>query len=280
MTLATNWVDNIGMFVNAAYLNQNGTETNANTAARTQYGARSAMPAAAASNSGATYFCTDCDAVYESNGSAWTKIRVGGQLASSALADPPTSGWTAVNMQTGWTWAADKDSMLFTAPSVGSGVNWGYQYRAYPTPPFTLTACLEQMVSATPAATSEANAGLVISDGTKIIAFGPFAISSASAPFGDTTSFATAIKYSSATVYNSAYFATPSKILGGIPKWFRFTDNGTNIILEYSMNGTDWFTAVNEARTAFLTPTRIGIGANNYSGARLFSRLRSWNGVA
>ncbi|WP_141681923.1 hypothetical protein [Mycobacterium malmoense] len=33
MTLATNWVDNIGMFVNAAYLNQVGTEVNGNAAA-------------------------------------------------------------------------------------------------------------------------------------------------------------------------------------------------------------------------------------------------------
>lgn len=32
MTLATNWVDNIGMFVNAAYLNQVGNEVNANIA--------------------------------------------------------------------------------------------------------------------------------------------------------------------------------------------------------------------------------------------------------
>lgn len=275
MTLATNWVDNIGMFVNAAYLNQLGGEVNARTLSDTLAN----RPAASASNSGALYVCSDSDAIYKSDGTKWTKLRIGGQT-QAAIADPPTTGWTAVNMLTGWTWAADKDSMLLTAPSVGSAVNWGYQYRAYPTPPFTLTICLEQTVSATPGSTSEANAGLVISDGTKIIAFGPFVISSASAPFGDTTAFATAIKYSSSTVYNSAYFATPAKILGGIPKWFRFTDNGTNIILEYSLNGADWITVVNESRTAFLTPTRIGIGANNYSGAKLISRLRSWSGVA
>lgn len=274
MTLATNWVDNIGMFVNAAYLNQLGTEHNASIYARTQYGTRSAMPAAAASNSGATYFCTDCDAVYKSDGSAWAKIRVGG-TSGPAMAEPPTSGWTAVNMLAGSSFSNDKDGMLFTVASTGSGGNYEYQYRAYPTPPFTLTTYLDAATD--PSGPTWAQCGILISDGTKLITLGPTTgLSSTGTPA--VGQYINGIKFTNLTTF-STVMCSFSMPLFGFPKWYRVTDNGTNLIWECSVNGIDWMTLFSEGRTAFLTPSRIGIGATNYSGKTMLGRLRSWHGV-
>lgn len=280
MTLATNWVDNIGMFVNAAYLNQVGSEGNANTGARPQLNAYASLPTPAAGNTGVLYFPNDVDDLYRSDGSAWTKARIGGG-AGPSMADPPSSGWTAVNMQTGWTWASNKDSMLFTAPTIGAGQNIGYQYRTYPTPPFTLTTYLDHVMAApTIGASSWAASGIVISDGTKVIQFGPGVANLGTAPFVGVGAYVLAFKHSNATTFAASASAPQTSWIGAMPKWFRVTDNNTNLKFEYSLNGLDWSTVLDEARTTFLTPTRIGIGVTNFSGATNLLRVRSWTGVA
>lgn len=274
MTLATNWVDNIGMFVNAAYLNQLGTEHNASIYARTQYGTRSAMPAAAASNSGATYFCTDCDAIYESNGSTWIKIRAVG--FGGSLSDPPFSGWTAVNLQSGASFAQDADSMLFTVPSVGSGGNYQYEYIAYPGTPFTLTALID--VSIDPAAGSWAHAGITVSDGTKLMTFGPGVGIASDGSANPSLKFVSAIKFATTSTFSSTLGYTDLAKFTGFPKWLRLVDNGTNLSWFCSINGAEWFQiGASESRTAYLsTPTRLAVGATNFSGKTMLGRVRSW----
>lgn len=277
MTLATNWVDNIGMFVNAAYLNQLGSEVNANTYAKPLSGTRSAMPAAAASNNGAVYYCTDSDAIYQSNGSAWTKIRVGGGAISAALADPPATGWTGVNMPAGGSFAADGDSMLLTFPSSGANDNVGYQYRTYPASPFTLITCIEPLVLGAIGASTLAWAGIGISDGTKLALFGPANLSVSGYTDGWN---ALGYTYGSVTTPGTSYGNLSLPRCGGMPKWWKFVDDGTNRKVSFSVNGIDWVPLASETRTTFLTPTRIGIFGNNYSGKTILARVRSWSGVA
>lgn len=279
MTLATNWVDNIGMFVNAAYLNQNGSETNANTAARPDGGTFAARPAAAASNAGAFYFCTDNGVLYKSTGSAWVKHRIGGD-ACDAMGDVPTTGWTPVGMPAGGSWSADKDAMVLTMPVQAS---WAYQYRAYPTPPFTLTAYLDVMSGTILGGSQAVCTGIVVSDGTKLITLGPAWNNTTGAPWGDGRGiYGGAAKWSSVGASPAAMqsnFAALSQ-LGKLPHWYRIVDDGTNRSVQWSINGIDWYTYQSEPRNTFLTATRIGIGAWNAGNETALLRVRSWNGVA
>jgi hypothetical protein len=259
---------------------------NANTHAQALSGARSALPTAASSNAGAHYFCTDCDAVYKSNGTAWSKIRVGSS-GGSALADPPTSGWTAVNMLSGSSWAADLDGMLFTAGAAQT--SFGYQYRAYPASPFTLTIHVEtiyQTYRGLPTASLGTSilTGMLVSDGTKIILLGPMGVTAgAGAPWNVGTGWYTgAQQFSNGSTYSGTYNGemVPLSYLGDTPRWYRFIDDGTNRNLQYSFNGLEWIQIASESRTTFLTPTRIGVGVTNTGGATALTRIRSWHGVS
>lgn len=249
--------------------------------AKNQIGTFSALPAAG--NLDAIYYCTDNDTIYHDNGSVWQKIRVAGD-SCDAMGDVPSSSWTAVNMQSGASWAADKDAMLFTVPSTGSSDAWQYQYRSYPTPPFTLTAYIDVAFTGQtiPSATS-AKFGIVTSDGTKLIAVGPqFFNGSPSSPFLANGWSVGGMKFNSTTSFSAAYNTNlwPVTFAGRLPRWYRYTDDGTNITWKYSLNGIDWVTVGTEARTTFLTPSRIGVAANNFTGDAALLRVRSWNGVA
>lgn len=279
--LPTNWVDNTGMIEDAAFLNLLGGKVNTLTHAAPAAGVYSSRPSAG--NAGALYFSQDNDTLYRDNGSSWDKIRIGGD-SCDAMGDVPSSGWTAVNMQSGASFSADKDAMLFTVPSTGSADTWQYQYRSYPTPPFTLTAEIETLFKAnTITANTQAAFGLLVDDGTKLIEFGAkwVNLSSLSTPWLANGWSVGGWKWNSTTAYNGAYSNFwPLNFIGAKPKWFRLTDDATNLIWQYSLNGIDWATVITEARTAFLTPSRIGLAATNYTGNAAVIRVRSWNGVA
>lgn len=256
--IPTNFVDNIGMFVNAAYLNNLGTEVNASTYARTLTGNRSALPAAAATNNGALYRCLDCNAEYSSNGSAWSKIRIGGN-AGAPMADPPSSGLTTTPMG-GATFTTDKDSRLLTLPASDS--NWRVEYKALsPASNYTATAYIEVPDRGTNAFVT----GLVLlsASGTTLIGFGP----------GNNTSFGAMIFGAAALNAINNTIGTDTNLLG-LPNWYRIRDDGTNHNFEYSLNGIDWRTVLTQGRTAFLTPAFIGWGGITTGSART-ARLRS-----
>jgi hypothetical protein len=273
LTLKNTWVT--GETYAASDQNAIATAVNANTAAIPTSGTLASRPAAAAGNSGAFYLCTDNDTTYLSNGTAWVKVRIGGD-ATSAMGDVPSTGWTAVNMQSGASFVSDKDSMLFTIPS-GAASNYQYQYRTYPTPPFTLTTHLDAVSD--PSTPTWSQFGIIISDGTKIMSFGP--ISGLDATATPTAGlFIGGVKFTNATTYSSMVYSWPTTRFWGLPKWFRVTDNATNLIVECSVNGLDWIQLLSEGRTAFLTPSRIGVCGTNASAKTMLGRLRSWNGVS
>jgi len=133
-------------------------------------GTYASRPAAGIPNR--VYYCTDCDALYQDNGTSWVKIRLGG-VGGPPMADPPTTGWTSVNMGTA-TWVSDKDGMVLTAPSRSMSI--GYVYRAYPVGAFSLVTNFYVDLANTTVLPSAGNwwrCGLVISDGTKLETFGP-----------------------------------------------------------------------------------------------------------
>lgn len=281
MTLKNTWVT--GETYAASDQNAIATQVNANTAATPKAGLFASRPAAG--NLGSIYSCTDCDAVYQDNGTSWVKIALGDSGLTSAIGDVPTSGWTAVNMLGGSSWSASLDGMLFTAGA--SQTSFGYQYRAYPGSPFTLTTYIEAACPTynnLPAAAGSFLSGVIVSDGTQIIFLGPALLSiGAGAPWDvGTAPYVAALRYANSTTFSSAYngHAAPVQYLGKMPKWYRYGDDGTNRTLQFSFNGADWTTVVSETRTTFLTPTRIGVGVFCPGSGSYLMRLRSWNGVS
>lgn len=275
MTLPANWT--AGQQFTASAENSVETAVNANTNARPANGTYASRPAAG--NSGKLYFATDNNTMYQDNGSAWVKVRIGSD-SCSAMGDVPTTGWTAVNMQSGASFTADKDAMLFTVPGSNSGAAlWQYQYRTYPTPPFTLTAYID-VAWATINESPWGSAGIVTSDGTKIIGAGPQGNSNGtgSSQIGWNVWVG---KFNNTTTYSTSYGSWPYNRFGAtMPKWFRYTDDNTNVTWAASVNGIDWETMGTESRTSFLTPTRIGVGGTNGTASNILMRIRSWNGVA
>lgn len=264
MTIATNFVDNIGMFVNAAYLNGVGTQINTNTAATPLYGHWSALPTAAAGNSGALYFCDDTDSVYKSNGSAWTKIRVAG--AGGTFADP--AALTAFNLGTA-AFASDKGDRVFTIPSSGSDNLRGEYQTLSPTSGYTVTSPLT--LATTISAISVYSGLLLGSSGGAYITFGP-----AYNPAFSTYCLAVS-KWTSATAFSANYTNILSTTLPQmLPRWLRIRDDSTNRICEYSFDNIDWFQAHSVGRTDFLTPDRVGWAGYNTSGATIKLRNRSF----
>lgn len=282
-SIPVNWVDSIGMVENAAYLNNLGANVNSLTAGSVG-GAFSSRPSAG--NTGALYFCTDSGVLFEDNGTTWVPVRINGDT-SSAMGAVPTSGWTAVNMLSGSSWSADHGDMLFTASSSQTSV--GFQYRTYPTPPFTLTAYLEatylNWANLPTSASTQFQGGLAISDGTKYELFGPFAVNvAASAPWNAGAGwYVGALYYPNSSTYGSAYNSQASSIsnnLSKMPRWFRYSDDGTNKTYSVSFNGVDWVPIATATHTNNLTPTRIGVYGANSGGQSGLIRVRSWNGVS
>jgi hypothetical protein len=245
--VAVNFVDNIGMHVDAAYLNNLGAVVNTNSHARTLVGARSALPAAAASNTGAIYKCNDCAAEYYSDGSTWTKIRLSG-FSSPGMADPPTTGLTTYG--TGGTITTDADSRLLTTTGTNSVLNGEYKALS-PTINYTARGYIEPAIilaNATPGI----RLGIAVFDSSgKAILWG----------INNTTAIAMSHWASSNSPTDVYSLALNSSSLYAIPNWYQIRDDGTNLNFEFSYNGRDWIFATSEARTTFLTAANVGWGA-------------------
>lgn len=260
--LATNWTDNIGMQVNAAYLNALDTAVNTNTHAKPIADLYANLPAAAASNTGALYFCTDTDRTYYSNGTAWTLMRMGG-FSTTVMADPPSTGLTNTSLGSA-TFTAFRGDRVLTVPSAsGDNVRAEYQSLASPTN-FTATGYIDAN------AFTRANlfaAGIMLrgSAGASVLV-GPAYNTGVSGLMVAATKFNS--DTSGAGYYGSAAAVT-------LPNWFRIRNDGTNYYCEYSFDGNFNWTSVFTGALSF-TPTQIGWGASYSAGGTAVLRLRSF----
>ena len=226
-------------------------------------GTYASMPAAG--QPARLYFCTDCDAVYQDNGTAWQRVAFGQGGTTQGL---PTSGWSTNSMGTSSV-AASLDGYLMTQVGTGSGTQLRAHYRTLsPTSNYTATFYIDW----TGFAVANWNTGLLLSDGTKFILFG---INGSAIWIGE---------YNSSTSYNSAPFSSTTAYgLYGDAKWWRIVDDSTNLYFQVSLNGIDFVTLYQMGRTSFLTATQIGWGADVSGGATTqtqYGRLRSLSGVS
>ncbi|AXN50929.1 hypothetical protein MMRN_38330 [Mycobacterium marinum] len=229
----------------------------------------------AAGNAGRTYWCEDVGLTLLDDGTDWRRVW-GGPLGYFTA--PPSSGWSAVNAGS-TTWAANKDAMLFTAPSDGTG-SYHLQVRTL-TPSSNYTARFNVELTAMDAASTDAWAmGIVLRESSsgKFVTLELVVSSSA---FGS-GALLRAAKWTNTSTFSAAYKSRYVQFLsGGIPNWVQFRDNGTTRFIEYSHNGVDYQTLYSGGRTDFCTPDQIGVGVfNANTGYTNYLRLRSLDGVS
>jgi hypothetical protein len=271
--LRTDWVDNIGMVVNAAFLDELDGAVNDNTHARVLNGSHSALPTAAASNSGGYYKCTDCDAEYKSDGTKWTKIRAGG-FAIAALADPPSSSLTTTALGSA-TISSFLDGRQLTFVASNSSNVLGEFAALSPTSGYTATALVDANLQVS-GAVVQVGIALYDSSSGKIVTFGPQWVNG-------TGWLLSADKFSSASSFSGHYSTTAlgvtnpfTGVYQGWPKLLRFRDDSTNRYFEFSYDGISWFTgATAVSRTDFITPTHVGWFAIANTGTTIKATCRS-----
>lgn len=260
--LPTNWVDNVGMVENAAFLNLVGTNVNANTAARPVSGVYSSLPTAGIS--GRLYYATDAGIVLRDNGSSWNVV---GGDGCPVFTLPPTTGWTTVGAS--GSFSADKGGRVLSRPST-SGDSLTVEYRTLsPTSNYTLTAYIE--ASLNPKDNGQRSGiGLRESSSGKVITWGPGVITGTGFRVCEWSSLTGTSDVSSVSLSDSGVFHPI--------RWWRIRDNGTSRFFEFSYNGLDWIIAYTTTRTNFITADQVCWGASWNGGSKPnpdLHRLRS-----
>ncbi len=87
------------------------------------------------------------------------------------------------------------------------------------------------------------------------------------------------VKQNSPTVSGTAFLPFRDWSGGSGVVWFEIEDNNTNLIFKVSADGVNYITLGQEARTAFLTPDRIGFFINNFGNGliKAHATIVAWN---
>jgi len=243
--------------------------TNAAVNGLNQAGTFASLPAAGFP--GALYQATDNGNLYRDNGTAWNIISIAGTGLSGVA--PASTGWSTTTLGSS-TFTADKDGYILNAVAVGSNSETlRMQYRTLTaTSNYTATFYMDWQLA------GAVNNAMVIAvgDGTKWVDFGLQRDGGTSLP--DIRVF----QHTNATTYSSTPFAfgTAKSALYTTARWWRIRDDGTNHYFGVSLNGIDWVEVYSQSRTAWLTPSVIGWGANVYgSNYTALARMRSLTGA-
>lgn len=212
-------------------------------------GAYSARPAAGVANR--LYLPSDASVISLDDGSTW------GEWGPIYKFTPPASGdfsWQnqgdAVVTDHGWAFTLEK-------PADGGTTNWRSRIKSTPATPWTLTACFDTFVFNK----SSLAAGLVLRESStgKLHFFGWSGANNTVAEdsvAGDTTEL-------SLTGGEVASMRFP-------PRFWRITDNGTNLIFQWSLEGIRWFTQISLGRLSHMTatgPNQFGVTVNARNNA-------------
>ena len=204
------------------------------------FGTRASLPGTVPA-SGSLYVCTDSPYQYLSDGTAWQAYMFGFHVT-----EPILSNFTWAN-QGGATADTTFGGIYLSAPAV-SGDNIRLLFIAAPSTPYTITAAFLYNMVAPPG-----YGGLSFYDGTKF-ATALMAISSGPPPFP----IVTASKFTNATTFSASYVNSPLIFMNGPLFWLRVTDNGTNRITSFSVDGQHFMQLNTIGRTDFLTATDVG----------------------
>ncbi len=164
--------------------------------------------------------------------------------------------------------AANQSSGIYMFAPASAGDNIRALVKsAYPATPYTFTLgeCLNYSL------VNYASGGICISDGTKYVLFG--------VGYNGGNALCAVQYWTNASSFSSSPASLTIRDSQFI--WLRVLDNGTNLIFSVSPNGIDFSTVIaTVARTAFLTPSKVGIYLNVTNATHSMSaNFLSWDGI-
>lgn len=86
--------------------------------------------------------------------------------------------------------------------------------------------------------------------------------------------FAERINYNSPTGFSASVAGVTVPTIGTYLMWLKLVDDGTNLTLSWSYDGTNYVTAYTGLHTDFLTPNQIGIGSDK--GGFMWASVFYW----
>lgn len=188
--------------------------------------------------------------------------------------------------QSSWTWV-NQGSFAFSETagtvhitgSAAAGTNIRGRFKSAPSTPYTIEMGVIQMFYAATSGPAQLQfLGLAFREsGTgeiTVLVFSNFSIATAQA-----LSTIAAANYNSATSFNASL--GERFLPGGMPThtWIRMTDNGTNLIFEWSNDRVNWFQIASIGRTSFMAggPDQVGWIATDQGGSQTFAgSIISW----
>ncbi len=210
-------------------------------------------------NAGDLYFPTNGFSVERYNGSAWAPW---GPIYP--FTPPVDSDFAWVNQ--GSATVTTTNGGIFLRAPVASAANYRIRKKAAPSTPYTITVA----ITPTGLALDYQQAGILFrqaSDG-KFVTFG--------CEYATAGVILAVYKYNSETSYNGSYVALGLS-QGQQPIWLRITDNGTNRICSWSLDGQNFIQIHSVGRTDFLTATEVGFFANDQTNTyEAGNLLLSW----
>jgi hypothetical protein len=210
-------------------------------------------------NVGDLYFPTNGYAVERYTGSAWHQWGM-----VFPLTDPNLQSFAWVNQ--GGAASVSTNGGIFLRAPVSSAANYRIQKKSAPTPPYTVTAA----INPTCIALNFQQAGILFrqaSDG-KFVTFGfEYATPGVSLAV---------YKYNSPTSFNASY-QVQGFSQGQQPTWLRITDNGSNRVCSWSVDGQNFIQFHSVGRTDFLTADEVGFFVNDQTNTiEAGNLLLSW----
>jgi hypothetical protein len=150
------------------------------------------------------------------------------------------------------------DSFAYLAAPALNGINVRAQVKNVPgSKPYSVVMGFMTNLQAI----NTMHCGFMLSDGTKVITFGPQYNTST---FANTLGLV-AFKLTNVTTYNSNY-----QTLACWPRdrwWLKYRDDGTNRTFSYSGDGVNFLPLVSSGNTDFLTPTTWGFFSDPENGS-------------
>lgn len=236
--------------VDGVTIQKNGSnELEAITGATTTISATAIGSEPGSPASGDVDLYTNSPLIARYNGSAWKKY-----LNGFLLTDPVDGDFSWEN-QGGASVTTTNGGIYLLAPAT-SGEQMRIRKKSAPSTPYTITACFTMDFTQ--------NGNPAVGLGWRQSSDGKMAIAGIQIHSDAVKPNLMSGKYNSNTSYAGDYVRQPIGVCttGVVPFWLQITDNGTNRICKYSVNGYTWHTYHTVGRTDFMTGNEVFFYAN------------------
>lgn len=233
---------------------------------------RANQPAAADTPAGALYYVTDEEALERNSGSAWQSVSAAGSFYGSPFTAPVDGDFAWTNQGGASVTAASDGSILLSAPAT-AGDSLRIRRQAAPSTPYTLTVYIQPLTG------DQGASGSTFGIGFRQNSDGKLHVLMCDMNYSGGSIYST--KFTNETTFSAAYSSSTYAALNISPqqspiRWLRITDNGTNRLTYWSLDGHTWTQLTTVGRTDFLTADQILFFANS-ADASIAATIRLWS---